>query len=214
MRSGTITFYIDTSSSKLYAGLVQGESLLIEVKEYLGKDLSTNALYKIEEMFQKVNLTPRDVDKIMVVNGPGSFTGIRIGITIAKTFAWALKKEIIVINSLEAMAISLDSKTFKVPVIDARRGYVFAGIYDADNQIILKNQYVSLNALMSAADSLNAPYQIISNDSLEIEKVPYDPDILRIVLTNFDRESVNPHAVNPEYLKRTEAEESKGINAE
>lgn len=214
MRSSSITLYIDTTSSTLYTGLVKDETLLIEIQEKLGKNLSTYTLSKIDEMFQKVNLKPIDIDQIIVVNGPGSFTGIRIGITIAKTFAWALKKDITTITSLEAMAVSTDIKKFKVPVIDARRGYVFAGIYNEKNEPILKNQYIKLDTLIIAAESLNEPYQLIGNDNIGKNQLSYVPNILKIVSTYKNKQSINPHAVNPEYLKKTEAEENKGIVTE
>lgn len=211
MRSGFITLYIDTSSSKFYAGIVKDETLLIEIQEALAKNLSTYAVSKIADMFEKVNLKPNDVDKIIVVNGPGSFTGIRVGISIAKTMAWALKKEITAITSLEAMAVSTTIKDYKVPIIDARRGYVFAGIYNNNNEQILKNQYIRIETLVTAADSLNAPYQIICNDSLDIDKIEYRPNIEKIVSTFKEKQSLHPHAVNPDYLKKTEAEEKQGI---
>lgn len=214
MRSSTITLYIDTSSSFLYTGLVKGEELLIEVKESFEKDLSTHTLYRIQEMMGQVSVTPKEIDRIVVVNGPGSFTGIRIGVTIAKTFAWSLNKEIITISSLEAMAVSTITETLKVPYIDARRGYVYAGIYNKDNEVVLENQYISKEKLLLILEGCNTKYQWIGNDSLETEHLYYEPNILRIVEFSKNKKSVNPHSVNPEYLKRTEAEETKGMNAE
>ena len=137
MRSSSIIFYIDTSSSILVSGLIKDGILIGEIKETLGKDLSTNTLYLIEEMFNECSIDVNDVDKIVVVNGPGSFTGIRIGITIAKTYAWALEKKITTISSLEAMSVSTKEEKYKVPYIDARRGYVFAGIYNNNNEVVL-----------------------------------------------------------------------------
>ena len=147
MRSSIVTLFIDTSSSFLYSGIVKDERLIAEVKENLEKKLSEQALVKIEEMFHLAKITPKEIDRIVVVNGPGSFTGVRIGVTIAKTYAWALKKEIIPIRSLEAMAVSTKENKLKVSFIDARRGYVFAGVYDKDNQVVLENQYIELSKL-------------------------------------------------------------------
>ena len=104
-----ITLYIDTSSSYLYAGIVKDSNLLVEVQEELGHNLSEVALPKIVEMFDKTNLSAKDINKIIVVNGPGSFTGIRVGLTIAKVFAWSLNIPITTITSLEAMATSINS---------------------------------------------------------------------------------------------------------
>ena len=76
--------YIDTSSSYLYTAIVENDTVISEIKEEYGQSLSEVALPKIVSMFEDNNLKPADIDKIIVVNGPGSFTGIRIGITIAK----------------------------------------------------------------------------------------------------------------------------------
>jgi len=205
--------YIDTTTSYLYTGIVVDGKLLSEIKENCGKDLSSVALYKISEMINQNKLTPNDIDKIIVVNGPGSFTGIRVGITIAKTFAYSLNKEITTITSLEAMSLSNDTDIeFKVPIIDARRGYVFGAIYDNQNNPVLKPQYISLEALKTATNNLIDEYIYISNNSFnDIEVTEYSPNIEKIVNTYSDKESVNPHSVNPIYLKLTEAEEKQQL---
>ena len=166
MPSGSITFYIDTSSSILVAGLIKDNVVIAEIKETLGKDLSTNTLYLIENMFNKCLVDVNDIDRIVVVNGPGSFTGIRIGITIAKTYAWALNKKITTLSSLEAMSISTKEDKYKIPFIDARRGYVFAGIYNDKNEVVLENQYIKLDELIEKVKVLNVPHVFISNDKL------------------------------------------------
>lgn len=203
--------YIDTTTSYLYTGIVVDGKLIAEVKENLGKDLSSFALKKISNLLSTNQLEPEDIDKIMVVSGPGSFTGIRVGITIAKTYAYSLKKEILTISSLEAMALSVNNnKKFKIPVIDARRNYVYAAIYDNNLNLVLKEQYISLEALKCAVDNLIDDYEYISNekfDNLEISS--YNPNIEKIVNTLSNRKGINPHAVNPIYLKLTEAEEKQ-----
>ena len=206
-----IYLYIDTTTSYLYLGVVKDNVLLKEVKEDYGKDLSSVTLKKISEVLESLNLTPSDIDKIIVVNGPGSFTGIRIGVTIAKTFAYSLGKEITTISSLEAMAVSCKSDTkYIVPIIDARRGYVYSGIYDNNYNVVLKDQYIKLDTLILACNNLIDDYTFIGNiNNLDITTTSYSPDILKIVNTYKDKESVNPHGVNPIYLKVTEAEENK-----
>ena len=86
--------YIDTSSSYLYSAIVEDDKLISYVSEDYGQNLSEVALPKIVSMFEDNNLKPKNIDKIIVVNGPGSFTGIRIGITIAKIYAWSLNIDI------------------------------------------------------------------------------------------------------------------------
>ncbi len=202
--------YIDTSSSFLYSAIVENHTLLAEVKEEYGQSLSEVALPRIVSMFEKTNLSAKDIDKIIVVNGPGSFTGIRIGLTIAKVYAWSLNIPITTIYSLEAMAMSSKKEMVHVPMINARRGYVFAGVYDKDYQEIVKPQHITIEALKEKLRDI-PEYEVITNDELEEfpERESYNPDMLKIVNYWQDKEPINPHAVNPEYLKLTEAEESK-----
>lgn len=202
-----ITLYIDTSSSYLYAGIVKDSNLLVEVQEELGHNLSEVALPKIVEMFDKTNLSAKDINKIIVVNGPGSFTGIRVGLTIAKVFAWSLNIPITTITSLEAMATSINSDKLLVPVIDARHGCVYAAIYNKD-RVILKPSYIKLEDLYN---KLSSECVFITNDEIDLnyEKRGYIPNILNIVNKFVDKKEINPHLVNPEYLKLTAAEESK-----
>ena len=199
--------YIDTSSSFLYCAIVKDDTLISEVKEDYGQDLSAIALPKISSMFTTNNILPNEINKIIVVNGPGSFTGVRIGITIAKVFAWSLNIPICTIYSLEAMSVSCEDDNIHVPILNARRGYVYAAIYDKD-KVELKPQYIKYEELkerLAAYDS----YVFISNDDFDwdIECKGYSPNFLKIIEKYKDKKSINPHAVNPEYLKNTEAEE-------
>lgn len=202
-----ITLYIDTSSSYLYAGIIKDSNLLVEVNENLGYNLSEMALPKIVEMFEKTKLNASDIDKIIVVNGPGSFTGIRVGLTIAKVFAWSLNIPITTITSLEAMAASVNDNRLLVPIIDARHGFVYAAIYEEDS-VLLSPSYIKLEELYR---KISRECIFITNDSIELnsKKCNYIPNILTIVNNYVDKEAINAHMVNPEYLKLTAAEENK-----
>ena len=203
--------YIDTSSDYLYSGIVVDDKLVSSIKKKYEKDLSKEALPKIIELFDKASITPKDLDKIIVVNGPGSFTGIRIGITIAKTIAWALNINITPISGLTAMAISCNTNTYKMPLIDARRGYVYGAIYDKDNNKVIEDSHIELKELLDKSKDLDI--EVITNNDLNvsIKKESYDPDILKIVKYYENSDGINPHLVNPIYLKKTEAEEKAGL---
>ncbi len=204
--------YLDTSSSFLYCAIVKDSILVGELKLKLERELSSLALSEISNLFLVTSTSAIDIDKIIVVNGPGSFTGIRVGLTIAKTFAWTLKKDITTISSLDAMAISCQEKyDFYIPIIDARRGYVYACIYDKNYNQVLKNQYISLDTLKVTLDNLPGTYTFISNDKFEnLNNVKsYDPDFVKIVNHFKDKENINPHGVDALYLKLTEAEEKQ-----
>ena len=204
-----ICFYIDTTSNYLYTGLSKDNLLLIERKLNLSHDLSTFALDEVRKMFLEAKVEPNEVDKIIVVNGPGSFTGIRIGVTIAKVYAYLLKKEIITISSLEAMNISCSEDNLHVPIINARRGYVYGAIYDGDRTVLME-QYITLEKLKLILIGQKKDYVFISNDKFDdFGCKNYDPDILKIINAFKDRGGTDPHFVNPVYLKLTEAEENK-----
>lgn len=202
--------YIDTSSNYLYSAIVEYEKIVSEVKKEFGHTMSVEALPEISMMFQLKDLKTVDIDKIIVVNGPGSFTGIRIGITLAKVLAWTLHIPITTITSLEAMAISHNNvDVIKVPIINARRGYVYAAIFDKDFNTLLEPQHIKLEELLEKL-STEKKYNIITNDAFNLKEptFSYDPDFVKIVNHFKDKQPINPHIINPDYLKLTEAEEN------
>lgn len=205
--------YIDTSSSYLYATIVENGKIRKEIKKEYGHELSKVALPEIVSMFENTDITPHDITKIIVVNGPGSFTGIRIGITIAKVYAWSLKVPITTITSLEAMAASSKKDLVRVPIIDARRGYCYAAIFDVDDEVLLEPTYITYEKLEEELKT-TPEYKIISNDQEKLQISAnvieaYNPDFINIINEFKDKKEINPHAINPDYLKLTEAEESR-----
>ncbi len=198
------SLFIDTSSFFMHVAVVEDKKVLFHFEEEIKNDMASRIVPVIEEAFQDLDFSIKDIDKIFVVNGPGSFTGIRVGVTAAKMIAWALKKDIITISSLEFLATTPIEKKYHIPAIDARRGYVYAGVYDADLNVILKDQYILFQELYSYFDEGT----IISHDNLENSIRP-EEDILKIIEKHCNDTSLNPHEVKPNYLKLTEAEEKK-----
>ena len=101
---------------------------------------------------------------------------------------------------------------YVVPVIDARRGFVYSSIYDNQNdKFVMHEKYVSLTVLLVALSSIEGTVTFITNDNIDVEYpiMSYDPDISKIVLNTMNRESVNPHSIDANYLKLTEAEENR-----
>lgn len=205
--------YLDTSSSFLYCGLVEDNKLIFEEKKLLSKDMSKYSLITIKEKFDEFNISTDFVDKIILVNGPGSFTGIRIGATIAKTYAWAKQIPITTITSLEAMALSCtENSNLIVPIIDARRGFVFGQIFDSDFNAVIEPKYISLEFLKTEVSKIDSSVAFVSNDSFDFEVAKYVPNILKIVTKYKDKPGVNPHSIDAFYLKLTEAEEKLNAN--
>ena len=200
-------FFLDTSNSHLIIAIYKNKKRLAYYNEIIGRDLSSQIMVIINDMFKQANITPWDINKIFVVTGPGSFTGIRIGVTFAKTFAWACKIDIVPISSLELLATTNSSRKLIVPIIDARRNYVYAGLYDKNLNQLEKDQYISIDNLFKKIG--NKKVTFISYDKFElIKKIKYpNVQILKIIKKYFNSESVVPHELNPCYLKLTEAEE-------
>ena len=187
--------FIDSATTNLVVAIINNGKISYIYNNNDGHDTSSKMMPVLSEAIDKASLKPKDIDKIFVVNGPGSFTGIRVGLTVAKTMAYSLDIPIVPISSLEVMA----SRSGGTALINARRGYVFAGTYDNDLNNVYPDSYVLMN------DSLTKPY--ISYDNFDFETVKPNIDVLKIVMKHENDEAVNPHTINPNYLKLTEAEE-------
>lgn len=187
--------FIDSATTNLVVAIINDGKIVYIYNNNDNHDTSSKMMPVLAEAFDKAELKPQDIDKIFAVTGPGSFTGIRVGLTVAKTMAYTLNIPIVPISSLEVMA----SGNGGTALINARRGYVFAGTYDNDLNNVYPDSYVLMN------DSLTKPY--ISYDSFDFETIKPDIDVLKVVKKHENDKSVNPHTINPNYLKLTEAEE-------
>src|SRR6185312_10126528 len=92
---------IDTANTPLSIAIVKDGELLAEENSAMAVNHSLRAMPAIEELLAKVSITPSAIDAIAVSEGPGSYTGVRIGVTIAKTLAWTLNKPLFGISSLK-----------------------------------------------------------------------------------------------------------------
>lgn len=200
--------FIDTSTHDLTVAISSEEEILSISTSHNTNEHSKYALTELKTTFDKAKLMPNDIDKIMVVNGPGSFTGVRIGVTIAKTFAWALKKDIIPVSSLLGYALGYDGYDYYVSALDARRGYVYAAIYNSNYEAVLDEQYISIHELNSIISSLNGDILITGDIDINDKKTnPILIDALKIIKNYKNEQAIPAHSLNPHYLKRVEAEE-------
>ena len=143
----------------------------------------------------------------MVVNGPGSFTGLRIGVTIAKTYSWSFNLKLIPISTLKAYALSYSNYNYYVSVIDARRNFVYASIYNSNYDELLKETYISINDLYEKIKDLKN-IKLIGNINIkDINHTIPNLNIKNIYDYYKDEMGVNPHSLVPNYLKKVEAEE-------
>ena len=197
--------FINTSTKKLVISIIVDNEIKFSYIDDNNNDLSSRIMPIIDEAFKKTNLKPEDIDTIFVTNGPGSFTGIRIGLTIAKVMAWGLKIKVVPISSLELMASIDTDKDYIAPLIDARRDYVFAGLYDKNLNSIIEDKHILLEEFKSLVKDKDLVY--VSHDDFDFDVVNSSYDILKVINKHVNDEGVNPHTLNPNYLKLTEAEE-------
>ena len=191
--------FIDTCTSHLIVSVIIDNKIVSYFNEKIDKGMSNYILPEIEKQLKDNNLEASSIDAIFVSNGPGSFTGIRVGLTISKVYAWSLNIKVIPISSLEVLA-STNSNKNNLAIMDARRGYVFLGAYDQNLNNLIEDSYVLYNM-----DEYK-DYNIISYDEFEGSIEP-NIDILKVIKKHENDNGINPHALNPNYLKLTEAEE-------
>lgn len=133
---------IETATQVCSAALsVNGET--IALKELAAQNIhAANLTLFIQEVMVRAGLTYADLDAVAVSKGPGSYTGLRIGVSTAKGLCFAIDKPLIGINTLKMMAQGFlaalpDYTGLVCPMIDARRMEVFTGLYAADLSVVL-----------------------------------------------------------------------------
>ena len=194
------SLFLDTSSFNVTVAIIDNNQIVANFYDKVADDMASKIFPIIDELFSKLDFEIKDINKIYVVNGPGSFTGVRIGVTIAKVLASQLNIDIYPISSLEYMASGTNSSCLSL--IDARRGYVYAGAYDSDLNVLFKDKYTSLDSI-----DLTKYAEIVSYDNINNATLP-NPSIIKII-NKYSSNTMNPHKVNPNYLKMTEAEENR-----
>ena len=199
--------YLDTSSSFLYCAFFCDDKKIFQIVEKLEKRMSECVLDTIKKKFDENNLSTDSVNKIILVNGPGSFTGVRIGITIAKVYGYALNVPVVTISSLYAMALSSEKECVHVPIIDARRGFVYTAVYNSNYKPIMEPKYMLLDSLCSYLAENGLSFEFISNDVFDFSTESYSPNFEKIIQMCKDIPPTNNMEINALYLKQTEAEE-------
>ena len=177
--------FIDTHDELITVALKNNDELFIKTKESeYSHSIYTMPL--IESLFKENNLNVKDLKKIIVVNGPGSFTGIRIGLSIAKTMDYALNIDINTISSLKAYLISNNEGQKRKAVIEDNKGY-YISVMDEKNNTIVEEYYSE-------------------NDNEDYLNVEHKLDINKIIDYCNDLKSENPHHVKANYVKKIEVE--------
>jgi tRNA threonylcarbamoyladenosine biosynthesis protein TsaB len=133
-------FALDTATQSCSVAIVDDESLLAEMTVVNRQTHSRHLMDFTDTILNSVNLKATDMDGFAVSIGPGSFTGLRIGISTIKGLAFSLNKPVVGISSLEALAWQNARNGFLIcPLLDARKNEVYACRYRLDNNKLIKD---------------------------------------------------------------------------
>jgi tRNA threonylcarbamoyladenosine biosynthesis protein TsaB len=216
---------IDTSTNVLGVGIASNEKIIGEYITNIKRNHSTRVLPAIDFLLKDCGMDIKEINKIIVANGPGSYTGLRIGLTIGKTLAWTLNIPIVGVSSLKLMAASARYfDGYISPVMDARRGNIFTGLYEYKEGKLMQavdDQHIPTEEWCKLLKTFDKPVLFLGNDVVIHEQVivnqlakqvqfaPITVNIPKpgeLALLAKDLKEKNVHSFAPNYLRLTEAE--------
>ncbi|MGX7030945.1 tRNA (adenosine(37)-N6)-threonylcarbamoyltransferase complex dimerization subunit type 1 TsaB [Vagococcus zengguangii] len=216
---------LDTSNQTLSLAVLEDERVLASYSSSVNKNHSVTLMPMIETLLGQIKMSPKEIDRIVVAKGPGSYTGLRIGVTTAKTLAWTLQAELVGISSLANLAASVGKVPgLIVPLFDARRGNVYAGVYQWQGQELMAikdDQHIDLATLVAqlqneagtiifVGELSEGLAQVIASSELTNYQLELNPVLNSAFLGKMGyhaTELENPSSLVPTYLKLVEAEE-------
>lgn len=157
------TLAVDTSTMMATCAVLDEDYLLGEFSLNQDMSHSENLIPMIKEVLDNLKLKPKDIDLYGVAIGPGSFTGLRIGVATVKSFAHVFDKPIIGVSTLEALAYNLPYNGIVVPMIDARRNRVYTGIYKWNQDKIINIMRPTIMEIEDLLDILKTHEDIMVN---------------------------------------------------
>lgn len=181
------TLFIDTHAELITVGLYDGVKLLYKTKE----SHYSHAVYlapMVRDILKENSLSVRDIKDIVAVNGPGSFTGLRIGLAHAKTLAYSLNVPIYLISTLTSYLVSSDEKDNKVCVLEDNKGY-YVSEFDSNNNVVFPEEYLE-----------------DVNEFQDKFIVPMHLDVIKVIEYAKRSNPVDAHLVRANYVKRIEVE--------
>ena len=216
---------IDTSTNVMGISLIKDQTVIGETITFINKNHSVRLMPAINSLMEECNIKPKELTKIVVAKGPGSYTGVRIGVTVAKTLAFTLNIPITGVSSLKVLAAN--GRYFNglvCPIFDARRNLLFTGLYDfrgQESKNILADCNIERSVWIEKLKSFNEPILFIGNDvaihkEYIVEQLKDKAIFVKNNLNNqrpselfncsLEEKEETVHSFAPEYLRLSEAE--------
>ena len=222
---------VDTSGKNGSIALVRieaGEARTINVVSLEGGTFSAQLIPQISELLKKHDLSKSDIDAFAVASGPGSFTGLRVGLAAIKALAEILQKPIAAVSLLEALARGAEARGTIIAALDAGRGDVFCSEYklsgthaSSSNSTKHHSAAVIIEELLSSQEFLTrAENALIATPDEKIADLAREnnvqvmqvarPTADAIARLGFEKiragETVSPEALDANYIRRSDAE--------
>ena len=221
---------LDTSNKTLSVAVELTDGTIIEQTIENTLQHSVLLMPTIEAVFKEAGITAKDLTKIVVAEGPGSYTGLRIGVTVAKTLAKSLGISLVGVSSLDVFLPNLTSKVkvgeVVVPFFDARRGNIFAVGYqktdDGFDKVVPEqhsswDDFLKVLPKFAAGVTFVGQLQSITKEAI-VEKGASEakwlegseaiPHATSLIELGRNKEAVDADVFVPMYLKLAEAEEN------
>ncbi|MCP9330449.1 tRNA (adenosine(37)-N6)-threonylcarbamoyltransferase complex dimerization subunit type 1 TsaB [Lactobacillus kefiranofaciens] len=218
---------VSTATNHLSVALNDGQQVIVEKNEQDERNHSEHLDPLIDEILKDNNLTLKDIDRFAVAIGPGSYTGLRIGITTVKMFASILSKEVVGISTLQALTKGVKEEALVITGLDARNNNYFAagylsryvqqnvipdGHYNIDVLIKAIQEYVAKNEvkkIVFVGSGLKKQDEKIKSLGIPYEYGTDEQNVIHAGLIGQLAENaspVDPDKLLPRYLRRTQAE--------
>ena len=165
---------LETSAKSASAAVVENGTVLASAYQCSGLTHSRTLMPMVEDMLRNSELKAQDMDAIAVAAGPGSFTGLRIGVSAVKGLAWALEKPCCAVSTLEGMAENLRhlDDTLVICAMDARRNQVYNALFIAEGgelRRVSEDRAIGLQELLAEIQTMNlSAKRVVLGDGAEL----------------------------------------------
>ena len=191
------TLLLDSSNTSLTVGLAKDNHLLEEISYEAWQSQSEHMIPEINKLLEKYKVENKDLKEVVVAIGPGSYTGVRIAITIAKTIATVLDVKVYTISSLRCQK---DGKNPSICVINARSNRSYIGVYE-DQKIIIDDCIMTNDKVLEYINE-HPDYVICGNASyLGVNGKQNSLATELLAIKQFVEPVDNPLAIKPVYMK-------------